>query len=449
MLPAEPAFKSPLTGKETRPTVCTGCGCLCDDIDLTLRDGKLAHASNLCALGKTWLNRPSADESQIARMDGKEATLEDAIDKAADLLLAARHPLVFGLEELTCQAACKAVAIADWLGASLDTTSSVNQGPVGLAFQGVGEISCSLGEVKNRADLILFWGTDPVRDLPRHTQRYSLYPPGIHLPGGRRDRFVVVIDSATNDTSAEADQVIRPAKGRDFEILWTLRALVQGVPVYHYDDTKNGVCLTILQDLAVRLKGCRFGVLFFGQGLTRGGSPGRHLNADAAVALALDLNAFTRFYARPMRGPGNPTGADSVACWQTGYPFGVNFSRKYPRFGPGEFTATELLSQSEVDAALIVAADPAAFLPGPALDHLARIPSVVIGSCPSMAENSAEVVIRTAPLATGVAGTVYRMDDISLPLRVTIPSALPSDEAVLTLLELALLARINGQKGAN
>ena len=104
----------------------------------------------------------------------------------------------------------------------------------------------------------------------------------------------MVIDSATNDTSAEADQVIRPAKGRDFEILWTLRALVQGVPVYHYDDTKNGVCLTILQDLAVRLKGCRFGVLFFGQGLTRGGSPGRHLNADAAVALALDLNAFTR-----------------------------------------------------------------------------------------------------------------------------------------------------------
>ena len=58
-------------------------------------------------------------------------------------------------------------------------------------------------------------------------------------------------------------------------------------------------------------------------------------------------------------------------------------------------------------------------------------------------------MIRTAPLATGVAGTVYRMDDISLPLRVTIPSALPSDEAVLTLLELALLARINGQKGAN
>src|SRR5438132_7576829 len=42
-------------------------------------------------------------------------------------------------------------------------------------------------------------------------------------------------------------------------------------------------------------------------------------------------NEFTRFYAKPMRGHGNVTGADNVVSWQTGYPFGVSLHRGYPR----------------------------------------------------------------------------------------------------------------------
>ena len=62
---------------------------------------------------------------------------------------------------------------------------------------------------------------------------------------------------------------------------------------------------------------------------------GRHFNSGALLALATDLNEFTHFVAKPVRGHGNVTGADNVVSWQTGYPFGVNFSRGYPRFNPG------------------------------------------------------------------------------------------------------------------
>ena len=82
------------------------------------------------------------------------------------------------------------------------------------------------------------------------------------------------------------------------------------------------------------MKAAKFGVIFFGMGLTM--TRGRHFNSGALLALASDLNEFTHFVAKPVRGHGNVTGADNVVSWTTGYPFGVNFSRGYPRFNPGE-----------------------------------------------------------------------------------------------------------------
>jgi formylmethanofuran dehydrogenase subunit B len=64
--------------------------------------------------------------------------------------------------------------------------------------------------------------------------------------------------------------------------------------------------------------------------------------------------------------------------WSTGYPFGVNLARGYPRFNPGEFSTIDLLIRGDCDAALILGADPGATMPQPAIDHLARIPTIVL-----------------------------------------------------------------------
>ena len=77
-------------------------------------------------------------------------------------------------------------------------------------------------------------------------------------------------------------------------------------------------------------------------------------------------------------GHGNVTGADNVMSWQTGYPFGVNFSRGFPRFNPGEYTTVDLLARQDVDAALIIATDPASNFPQAAIDHLAKIPVICL-----------------------------------------------------------------------
>ena len=59
------------------------------------------------------------------------------------------------------------------------------------------------------------------------------------------------------------------------------------------------------------------------------------------------MNAHARFVCVPLGGPGNATGADNVLTWQTGYPFAVNLARGYPRFGPGEYTAMDVLGRGE------------------------------------------------------------------------------------------------------
>ena len=91
------------------------------------------------------------------------------------------------------------------------------------------------------------------------------------------------------------------------------------------------------------MKTCRSGVVFFGLGLSQSGLG--HLNVEALLRLVTELNAHTRFYARRMRVQGDVAGADSVLCWQTGYPFSVNLSRGYPRYNPGEYSANDLLER--------------------------------------------------------------------------------------------------------
>ncbi len=119
----------------------------------------------------------------------------------------------------------------------------------------------------------------------------------------------------------------------------------------------------------------------------------------------------------PMRGHGNVTGADMVLRWTTGYPFGINLSRGYPRFNPGEFSTVDLLVRGDNDAALILGADPGATMPQPGIDHLARIPTIVLDPKVTHTSRLARVHITTAVTGISAPGTAYRMDEIPLPLR--------------------------------
>ncbi|MGH8614375.1 MAG: formylmethanofuran dehydrogenase subunit B [Gammaproteobacteria bacterium] len=410
---------------------CTFCGCVCDDMVLTvdLDRKRITKAKNACVLGRAWFAEHTVEDRPAALIGGKEASLEQAVEEAAHILANARFPIVYGLSDTTCEAQRQAVAITDMVHGTIDTTTSVCHGPSGIAFQGVGESTASLGEIKNRADLVVYWGGNPAESHPRHFTRYAVTPKGMFIPNGRKDRTVVLVDVRKTPSAPVADIFLQVKPGKDFELIWALRALVKGRRISPAIEEETGIPLSTLEDLAQRMKSCRYGVLFFGMGLTM--TRGRHFNSGGILALATDLNEYTHFVAKPVRGHGNVTGADNVVSWQTGYPFGVNFSRGYPRFNPGEFTTVDTLSRGEADAAMIIASDPASNFPRRATEHLRKIPVISLDTKQTETSQLARVAFSTATYGISVGGTVYRMDDVPITLRTAFDSPYPSDETVL------------------
>ncbi|CAN5690915.1 MAG: formylmethanofuran dehydrogenase subunit B [Gammaproteobacteria bacterium] len=410
---------------------CTFCGCVCDDMDLTvdLDAKRITKAKNACTLGRAWFAEHTIEDRPFALIDGKAATTEEGVEAAAQILVAARLPIIYGLSDTTCEAQRQAVAICDLMHGNIDTTTSVCHGPSGIAFQGVGESTATLGEIKNRADLVIYWGGNPAESHPRHFTRYAVTPKGRYIPNGRKDRYVVLVDVRRTPSAPVADLFIQIKPGHDFELLWALRAFVKGRKVDPNLAERTGVPLATMEALVQRMKSCRYGVLFFGMGLTM--TRGRHFNSGAVLALATDLNEFTHFVAKPVRGHGNVTGADNVVSWQTGYPFGVNFSRGYPRFNPGEYTTVDLLARGEADAAMIIASDPGSNFPRPAIEHMKRIPVIALDTKPTDTTQLAKVAFTTSTYGINTSGTVYRMDDVPITLRPAFESPYPSDEEVL------------------
>jgi formylmethanofuran dehydrogenase subunit B len=292
-----------------------------------------------------------------------------------------------------------------------------------------GKVSCTLGEVTNRADFIIFWGGNPAECHPRHFTKYSLTPKGRFVPDGRKGRTAVLVDIRETPSAKAANIFLQVRPGKDFEVLTTLRALIKDQRVDEERVAETGLTLSELQDLVDRMKRAKFGVMFFGMGLSM--TRGKHMNSGALLNLAAEMNAFTKFVCMPMRGHGNVTGADVVLRYTTGYPFGVNLSRGYPRYNPGEFSTVDLLVRGDNDASLILGADPGATMPQPAIEHLASTPTIVLDPKVTHTSRLARVHITTATTGISAPGTAYRMDEIPLPLGPALESPYPTDQEIV------------------
>ena len=426
------------TSTVVEDATCLGCGCLCDDIAVAVAGGRIVEARNACPIGRDWFLRDrAADGRPAATVDGRPAALGEAIARAAEVLGQARAPIVVGLSGTTLEAQGAALALADRLGASVRLAHEADAAPRVRAIQRVGMVSATLGEVRDRADVIIYWGVDPVATHPRHLERF-VQPPGRFVPAGRSGRTVVVFDAAPTATAAAADAFLPVAPWAQFATLWALRALVRGIEVdAAYVERSTGLPPDRLRAEADRLRGARYGAFFFGPALGRG--PGGSAVVEAALLLVRDLNEATRFVALGLGGPGNAAGAEAVLAWQTGYALGVDFAPGWPRAPEGR----DWLADGSADAALIIADDLMPSLPADSLDHLRTILRVVVAAEATPLDAGAAVVLRTATPGLHARGTVMRPDGLTLPLRPSLPTALPTDLTCLA----AILDRIQESDG--
>jgi formylmethanofuran dehydrogenase subunit B len=412
---------------------------VCDDLRVTVEGDRIVQTERACQLAEPWFREVDRHAPPVAEIESVPVEFDTALNRAAEILARSDAPLIYGLSRSSTPGQQSAVALADRLGATIDSTASRCHAPSIRAFQTVGESTCTLGEIRNRADLVIYWGSNPVASHPRHFERYSLDPIGEFVPEGRAGRFLVVVDVERTASANQADLFLQVDPDRDFEALWTLRLLVAGgLPA---PGAETGAPLAQLEELASRMRACQCGVIFFGLGLTR--SRLGHRNVEALLTLVRDLNDHTRFHARRMRIQGDVAGADSVLCWQTGYPFSVNLGPGYPRFNPGEFSANELLERGEVDACLLVGSEGVEWLSPAARERLAELPVIALDYPHLTSRVPPTVRFTTAVYGVHAVGTAYRMDEVPLPLKAFLPTTYPTDAQVLNLLAEELARRLD------
>jgi len=391
-----------------RSATCGGCGLVCDDIRAVIGDdGGLERLIRTCPLGDAWFAQRAGPRPPAARVEGRETGIDQALDEAAATLARARAPLVYGLGQTSCEAQRAAVALAEAIGAVIDPAGPLLDGASGTAAQARGASTATLGEVRDRADIVVVWRADPVATHPRLLERLRLPAAG---------RALVVVDERRTATAAQADTFVELAAERDLEALSTLRAHVRGSPIV------PGAGLEPLDDLAARLRaGRNVAILHHVRG---------HVEALALHALVRDLFGVTHAVALTLRHEANAAGAENVLAWQTGYPAAVGFATGHPR-ASGELTGAAVLARGDADAALVVGSDPLEHLPPPAAARLRAIPVVSVDARGTATADAAHVAFTTGAAGVHRPGVAHRLDGVPVPLRAVLSSSRPSDEEVL------------------
>jgi len=413
-----------------KDAVCPFCGCLCDDLDVEVDGQKIIAVQNGCALAESKFTGHGRLQAPIRRTatGWEEISYDDAVRDAADILLSADRPLLYGWSSTHGDAQSYGVHIAELIGAVIDNTSTVCHGPSILAIQEVGHPGCTLGQVKNRADVVVYWGCNPTEAHPRHMSRYTTFATGFFVPEAQQGRTVIVVDTRRTESAEIADEFIWIERGGDYEVLSALRAIVRGkgsiIP-----HNVAGASREQLMRVAEICKQAKFGAIFFGLGLTM--SAGKYKNVRNAIELTDELNRHTKFTISPLRGHSNVYGSNEVFTWNTGYPYAVDFSRGIAFYNPGETTAVDILRRGECDAALIVASDPGAHFPHSAAAHLAKIPTILIDPHQTATTPLCRLQIPSTIAGIDAEGTAYRMDGVPIRYKKIIDSPYPDDADLL------------------
>ncbi len=390
-----------MTDRTIGHAVCLGCGCGCDDIEITVKGNRITGALNACPAGLAWYGDGTVPAQVLVR--GSQAKLAIAARAVAELLRSG-PAMIYLAPDVTTEAQREAIALADRSRARLDSVSSDTVAAGVLVGQRRGRATATLGEIRNRADLLVFWALDPTVRYPRYWSRYAVEPAGTQVPHGAADRRVVAVDVGPSKGPRSAAARIALAPADEVTALGVMRAIVLGREL---PGLSPG--LQAAADLARQMTQARYVALIHDS--EPDNDAGDAQRAEGLVGLAQALNGPTRCALSSLRGGGNRSGADAATVWQTGFPFAVDFGGGAPRYRPEQPASAAIPGL----ASILIVGSPHK-LPDRMQRGLAGRRVAVIGPRASEAPFPTEVVIDTGVAGIHEAGIAYRMDEVPLPL---------------------------------
>ena len=417
------------TANRMEAVTCPFCGLACDDLTVETATGALRALSNGCTLAKTRFTESFSTLDAPPRIQGRIATLEEALERCAELLRQSRAPLFAGLA--TDVNGMRAVlALADRCGATLDHANGDALFRNLLVLKDGGWFTTTFTEVRNRADLVLVVGTQCFERFPRLVERVLFPPEALFSPPA--DRALVLIGpwdqgNLPADVRALNPTVIPVALSELAGLAGLLRGLIAGRPVR--TQALRGIHDGVLESLAGRLREARYSVVTWTAAELD--FPHAELTVQALVELVRDLNRTTRSAALPLAGTLGDVTVNQVCTWQTGYPLRTGLSQGQPRHEPLLYRYSDLLARGETDLLLWVSA-----LSREALPPASEVPTILLSQARIEQAPPPEVQIPVGVPGIDHPGHWYRSDSVCpLPLGRLRPCGMPSVAEVLTRLD--------------
>jgi len=331
-------------GIDSQRCTCTVCPLLCDDILITT-DGveracdhgsKAIHEALATDMGRA---APPGEASDNHLPLGRGA----AMMRAVTTLASARRVLVTGLAGATLESITAACDLAETLGAAVDAGLPESARAAGPTIARAGEVTAAFEELRDRADLVIFWCCDPATSHPRFIERFVT-----PLLADGRQRQTIAIGSGSVMPDAVTHHHLPLARELAVEAARCLHLRIAG---RHAPDTLDGPLASDSSHLhdAIRSASCVAIV-------TADADDSVGLEAWSIVHLVRTIAHEKHAFQIPLgaglaAGGVNGAGAAAACTWRYGAAGGI---ARADRMGslvlPGESDARRLISRGEVDA---------------------------------------------------------------------------------------------------
>jgi formylmethanofuran dehydrogenase subunit B len=405
--------------------VCPGCGCLCDDLDVKVEDGRVVEVANGCTWGvaRLFLGHKSHPQkprfrlqSPFVRRNGsaKDVGLDEALDTAAAILKGAEKVLVYGLGNLSLEAQARGISLAKSLGADIDAPDISLYYHYFEAIKQNGLLWCGLDAVRDRAETVIFWGANPIHSAPRLAARYALFARGRFIPTGFEERTAFTVDIGPTEMD-EMSHLIRVERGSDVEAARLIAAASRG------DENAQKSLPDGLAKMLDAAKDSEFGCLFIGRGATYGTEPGETISSLVEFAKNTSISAML------LSPDYNTYGLVSLMVEE-----GLAVVPK----------SSFIEGPEEYDAVLVAGADPVFFMSEEAKARLdgGAVKIVSLNSFTDYTTRFADAALPSALFGLEEEGHALRMDGALMGLSTLVPARHPSIVDILDRLKEAACA---------
>ena len=400
---------SKITAAITRDVTCPFCGILCDDLVIQNQDNHLKVIENGCPKAIALFQKKITNNSP--QIKGKNVPLAEAISAMSDILRKSHTPLIAGLGT-DVSGMRRVMELADKTGAIVDHMHGEGLIRNTLVLQDLGWIMTTMAEIKNRADLIIFAGTDAT-NFSRFYERV-IWNEESMFDLKNDDRQIVYIGNKLNTKPGINPNGKRPTlldcKTEQIgEIISSLHALVSGENL----DVKEvaGVKIKTLQTLAEKMTSAKYGVIIWAPGELD--IPHAELTIQNFCEISKYLTRVTRFTGFALGGNDGGMTANSVCAWQSGYPLRVNFNKGYPDYDAHRYSTHNVLKNKEVDSLLWISS-----FESNINSPRASIPTIVMANPDTTLKFKPDVFIPVSTPGIDHTGQLIRTDSVvSLPLK--------------------------------